>query len=119
MFDQQCGFLFYLDNKLCLFSYWSGNLYYFNITFTPADIATPHATLVVATSPLCLNLIHCWLGHVSEWQCHEFVQQSTDLSECEKRVALSSLLLPICDVCLAGKQTVHGVSRVPCMNHSV
>jgi hypothetical protein len=29
------------------------------------------------------------------------------------------LLSPICDVCLAGKQTMHGVSRVPCMNHSV
>jgi hypothetical protein len=118
-FNQQCRFLFYLDNKLCLFSYQSGNLYYFNITFTPANIATPHATLMAATSPLCLNLIHHQLGHISEQRCHKFVQQSTDLSECEKCVALSSLLSPICDVCLAGKQTVRGISRVPCMNHSV
>jgi hypothetical protein len=118
-FDQQCGFLFYLDDKLHLFSYQSGNLYYFNITFTPADIATPHATLMAAASPLCLNLIHCWLGHVSEQQCHEFVWQSTNLSECEKCMALSSSLSPICDVCLAGKQTVSGISRVPCTNHSV
>ncbi|ELR24539.1 integrase core domain containing protein [Acanthamoeba castellanii str. Neff] len=118
-FDQQCGFLFYLDDKLHLFSYWSGNLYYFNITFTPADIATPHAALVAATSPLCLDLIHHRLGHVSERRCHEFVRQSADLSEREKRAALSSSLSPICDVCLAGKQTVRGVSRVPCTNHSV
>jgi hypothetical protein len=118
-FNQQCGFLFYLDDKLRLFSYRSGNLYYFNITFTPADIATPHAALVAAASPLCLDLIHRRLGHVSERRCREFIQQSADLSEREKCVALSSLLSPICDICLAGKQTVRGVSRVPCTNHSM
>jgi hypothetical protein len=122
-FDQQHGFLFYLDDQLHLFSYCSGNLYYFTITFTPTETATPitapSAVLVVTDSSLCLDLVHCWLGHASEKWCHEFVQQLVDFSVCEKHVILSSLVLLLCEVCLVGKQTACGVSRVPCTNHAV
>ncbi len=76
-FDQQHSFLFYLDDQLQLFSYHSGNLYYFMITFTPAEdvapVTTPCAILAVTNPSLCLDLVHCWLGHASEKWCHEFV----------------------------------------------
>jgi transposase InsO family protein len=119
MFNQQNGFLFYLNEQLCLFSYRSGNLYYFAITFIPAADASTPAALVVSSTPLCLDLIHRRLGHVSEERCREFIRQSADFGEHEKRAALSSKLSPHCDVCLAGKQTVRGVSRVPRTNHAV
>jgi hypothetical protein len=74
VFNQQHSFLFYLDEQLRLFSYCSGNLYHFVITFLPAPAnpmpADSPPMALLATSPwLCLNLIHGHLGHTSERRC--------------------------------------------------
>jgi hypothetical protein len=78
------------------------------------------AVALLTSSPqLCIDLIHRCLGHTSEERCCEFVRQSADLSDQEKRAVLSSSLTPLCSVCLSGKQTLHGISRQPHTNHAL
>lgn len=74
VFDQQHGFLFYLDEQLCLFSYCSGNLYHFVIMFLPAPADPvladgPPMVLLAVLPQLCLALIHWCMGHASERCC--------------------------------------------------
>jgi hypothetical protein len=121
VFDQLHGFQFFLDDQLGLLSYCSGNLFYFNITFfAAAALSTSPAAILSVFSPvLCIDLIHHCLGHACEEHCHEFVWQSMDLSDWEKCKILLSSLTPLCSMCLAGKQTVHGVSCQLHTNHAL
>jgi hypothetical protein len=119
VFNQLHGFQFFLDDQLCLLSYCSGNLFYFNITFFAAALSvSPTTALSAFSSPLCINLIHHHLGHASKEHCHKFVQQSADFNNQEKRKILSSSLTPLCGVCLTGKQTACSISQQPHTNHA-
>ncbi len=51
-FDQQHGFQFFLDDRLRLFTYRSGNLYYLPIAFTPAPAPATGTALSVSTPTL-------------------------------------------------------------------
>lgn len=114
IFDQLHSFQFFLDDQLRLLSYRSGNLFYFNITFSPTPTCASLLAALSTFSPqLCMDLIHCHLGHASKAHCQESIQQSTNFSNQEKCEILSSSITPLCSICLAGKPTIHGVSHQP------
>jgi hypothetical protein len=119
IFDQLHSFQFFLDDQLQLLSYRSGNLFYFNITFSPTPTCTSPLTTLSTFSPqLCMDLIHHHLSHTSEAHCQESIQQSTNFSNQEKHKILSSSITPLCSICLAGKPTIHGMSHQPHTNHA-
>ncbi|ELR21686.1 uncharacterized protein ACA1_231430, partial [Acanthamoeba castellanii str. Neff] len=69
---------------LRLLSYRSGNLFYFNITFSPTPTCASLLAALSTFSPqLCMDLIHCHLGHASKAHCQESIQQSTNFSNQE------------------------------------
>lgn len=47
-------------------NYWGGNRYYFDNMFIPVHPVVMASALLASQHQLCLDLVHCWLGHASE-----------------------------------------------------